>query len=661
MATLPDAKRILIENVQPAIDNGSYPVKREIWDAVDVVAEVFRDGHEKIIVRLLYKSRVQKAWNSAPMTCLNPGLDRWKGVFQVTELGFHDFAIQAFCDFYGSWAADTKKKYDAGLDVKSELLEGIDLAKRALKWIPKTELPKLKDFLKAAQTLKSPGARAGVLLSPEMVDLLSRYPDPSTEVLSERHFPIWVDRVKARFAAWYECFPRSCGNDIHKSGTFKDVAKRLPDIQKMGFDVLYFPPIHPIGFTKRKGPNNSLVCGPQDPGCPYSIGNETGGHDAIEPSLGDFSDFADLVEKCREMGMEIALDFALNCSPDHPYLKEHPEWFCHRPDGTIKFAENPPKKYEDIYPLNFETIDREGLWNELKRILLFWAEKGVKIFRVDNPHTKPFNFWEWIIREVQTVYPDVIFLAEAFTRPKVMQALAKAGFTQSYTYFTWRNFKNELTDYFTELTAPPVCDYLRANLFTNTPDIFPNFLQRGGKPAYKIRAVLAATMSSVYGIFQGFELCEGIPVPTKEEYLNSDKYEICVRDWNKPGNIKDLITKLNNIRRENPALQEYENLRFYETENEHILFYGKSLGDNHILIAVNLDPYQKQNSFVYIPIKMFGIKPEETYQVHDLLTDRRYLWKGEKNYVELDPSIEPANIFRIRRWIHREQDFDYYK
>jgi starch synthase (maltosyl-transferring) len=470
-----------------------------------------------------------------------------------------------------------------------------------------------------------------------------------------------VDRIAARFASWYECFPRSCAFEAGKSGTFKDVEARLPEIKAMGFDVLYFPPIHPIGFTNRKGPNNSLTCKTGDPGCPYSIGSPKGGHDAVEPSLGTMKDFEHLVKAAQGHGLEIALDFAINCSPDHPYLKEHKEWFSIRPDGTIKYAENPPKKYEDIYPINFESADRDNLWEELKRIFLFWAKKGVRIFRVDNPHTKPFNFWQWVIAEVQSEYPDTLFLAEAFTRPKVMKALAKLGFTQSYSYFTWRNFKQEIVEYFTELTTYPVAEYMRVNLFVNTPDIFPTFLQKGGRAAYKIRAALAATLSSVYGIFQGFELCEGDPVPNKEEYLNSDKYEIRFRNWNKPGNIKDMITRLNRIRNENPALQEYDNLRFYRAENEHILFYGKSLGDNHVLVAVNLDPFQRHNSFVYVPIERYGIKPDETYQVHDVLTDKRYLWKGEKNYVDLDPAGEPANVFVLRKWTAREQDFDYYK
>jgi starch synthase (maltosyl-transferring) len=661
MTMIPPPTRILIENIQPRIDDGRYPVKREEGDKVEVRADVFRDGHDHIIVRLLHRKRGDETWKRVPMKCVNAGLDVWCGFFIAGEPGPYEYVVEASCDLYGSWAADTQKKVDAGQDVMPELLEGMELANRALGWLAKPDSTRLKEYLKSAQVAKKQADKVEILLAPEIILLLTEHPDPATRVMSDRIMPLWVDRVRARYASWYECFPRSCGKTPGKSGTFKDVEHRLADIKAMGFDVLYFPPIHPIGFTNRKGPNNSLKAGKNDPGCPYSIGNKDGGHDAIESGLGDFASFEHLVKKCQENDMEIALDFAINCSPDHPYLKEHENWFSKRPDGTIKYAENPPKKYEDIYPLNFESPDREGLYQEMRRVLLFWAERGVRIFRVDNPHTKPFQFWEWLIKEVQAVYPDTLFLAEAFTRPKVMKALAKLGYTQSYTYFTWRNFKTEIEEYFTELTTPPVSDYMRANLFVNTPDINPTFLQRGGKGAFKIRAVLAATLSSVYGIYCGFEFCESEAIPGKEEYLNSEKYEIRVRDWKAPGNIKDLITRLNQIRRENPALQEYDNLEFLQAENEHILFFKKSFENNHLLIAVNLDPFQKHHTFVDIPLAKLGVKPDETYQVHDLLSDKRYLWKGEKNYVELDPQGIPANIFLIRRWLSREQDFDYFK
>lgn len=641
-------KRALIENVRPLVDGGLYPLKREPGDKVQVIAEIYRDGHQSIVAWVEYRVLGRKKWHQVPMLCTNPGMDLWECEFQVDQIGFYEYQIVAYCEEFGTWVFDTRKKVDAKVEYDSDILEGIALAKKYKSWLNESDREYLKGMIGKAEKANSDLQRWEILSNERFVRLLAENPDPASRV-EGNVYQVRVDREKARLAAWYECFPRSCSFEPGKHGTFKDVAKRLPHIADMGFDVLYFPPIHPVGFSKRKGANNSLTCTETDPGCPYSIGNKHGGHDAVEPALGTMKDFEELVEAAANYGIEIALDFAINCSPDHPYLQEHPDWFSKRPDGTIKFAENPPKKYEDIYPVNFETADFKGVWKEMLRIFLFWARKGVKIFRVDNPHTKPFAFWKWVIEEVQKKYPDVIFLAEAFTRPMVMKGLAKLGFTQSYSYFTWRNKKAELTEYFTELTTPPESDYYRANLFVNTPDIFPTFLQTGGRPAYKMRAVMAATLSTVYGIFQGFELCEGVPVPGKEEYLNSDKYEIRTRDWKAPGNIVDLITRLNKIRRENPALREYDNLQFYKADNDQVLFYGKSLGDNHILIAVNLDPFMKHSSFVHVPLEKFGLAPDQAYQMHDLLTDRRYLWCGSRNYIELDPNIEPAHVFLLRK------------
>ncbi|PKL42249.1 MAG: alpha-1,4-glucan--maltose-1-phosphate maltosyltransferase [Candidatus Riflebacteria bacterium HGW-Riflebacteria-1] len=641
-------KRVLIENVRPAVDAGLYPLKRELGDEVQVTADIFRDGHDKIAVWVEYRPQKRKNWQKVPMQCVNPGLDLWETSFKVDQIGVYEYKIVAYCEDYGSWILDTRKKVEAATDYASDLLEGIAKARNYGSWLTPVGREVLKKATTRAEKEADDRQRWQILSNERLVEMLEQNPDPAARVESQV-FLAQVDRVKARFAAWYECFPRSCGFEPGVHGTFKDVIKRLPHIAEMGFDVLYFPPIHPVGFSKRKGPNNSLVCAPGDPGCPYSIGSQYGGHDAIEPALGTFEDFAELVEAADKHGIEIALDFAINCSPDHPYLKQHPDWFSKRPDGTIKFAENPPKKYEDIYPINFESADYKSIWKEMLRIFLFWAKRGVKIFRVDNPHTKPFAFWHWVIAEVQDKYPDVVFLAEAFTRPKVMKALAKLGFTQSYSYFTWRNTQAELIEYFSELTTPPESYYYRANLFANTPDIFPPFLQSGGRPAYKIRAVLAATLSTVYGIFQGFELCEGVPVPGKEEYLHSDKYEIRTRDWKAPGNICDLITRMNKIRREHPALQEYDNLKFFESENDRVLFYGKSMGDDHILVVINLDPFIRHSAFVHVPLEHFGLTPEQGYQMHDLLTDRRYLWYGSKNYVELDPQAEPAHVFVLRK------------
>ncbi|HSC70209.1 MAG TPA: alpha-1,4-glucan--maltose-1-phosphate maltosyltransferase, partial [Candidatus Methylomirabilis sp.] len=424
----------------------------------------------------------------------------------------------------------------------------------------------------------------------------------------------------------------------------------------MGFDVVYLPPIHPIGQSFRKGKNNSLTAGPEDPGSPWAIGNLHGGHKAVEAALGTLDDFRAFIQAARDVGIEIALDYALQCSPDHPYVREHPEWFYARPDGTIKYAENPPKKYQDIYPLNFYCRDRQALWEELKSILLFWIEQGVRIFRVDNPHTKPIPFWAWIIGEIQAVYPDVIFLSEAFTRPKVMQALAKVGFTQSYTYFTWRNFKQELIDYFSELTQGEMAEYFRGNLFTNTPDILPPILQQGGRGAFKMRLALAATLSPLYGIYSGYELCEDVPIPGTEEYQDSEKYEIKLRDWDAPGHLKDYVAQINRIRRENPALQEYRNLRFYRSDDDNVLFFGKrSLdGQNTILVAVNLDPFELHQARLELPLQELGIGPDERFRVHELITDGQHLWRGPVQTIRLDPGEEPVSIFRVNPFPHKD-------
>ncbi len=462
-----------------------------------------------------------------------------------------------------------------------------------------------------------------------------------------------VDPVLARFGAWYETFPRSLGAPS-RPGTLADCVVHLPRIAGMGFDVLYLPPIHPIGRTFRKGRNNTLPAAPDDPGSPWAIGNEHGGHKGIEPALGTLADFRALVAAAAEHKVEIALDYALQCSPDHPYVREHPEWFYARPDGSIKYAENPPKKYQDIYPLNFYCRDREALWEELKSILLFWIDQGVRIFRVDNPHTKPLPFWGWLIGEIQAVHPEVIFLSEAFTRPKIMHALAKAGFTQSYTYFTWRNFKHEIINYFTELTQTEEAEYFRGNLFTNTPDILPPILQQGGRPAFVLRLVLAATLSPAYGIYSGFELCEHAALPDSEEYRDSEKYEIKHRDYSATGNLEPLITRVNAIRRENPALQQYRNLRFYPCSDDNMLCYGKQHGDNAVVICVNLDPFDTHTTDVQLPLETLGIGPDERFAVEDLLAGGRHLIKGAAQRIRLDPGESPALVWRLTRFPHKD-------
>lgn len=653
----------VIENIQPTVDGGKFPIKREVGDTLTVRATVYRDGHDVIIVLLKYREKYgQDDWHEVEMESLNPGLDLWQGGFVLEKNVRYLYTVEAYTDVYQSWLRDTAKKFEAGQDISSELLEGLNLLLAASRRLKQPEI--LEYMLSSLNAAENPGEKMRIFSEGQLIRFMKHNSDRSDAGVYEPYLEVTVDRVRARYAAWYEMFARSQGTTPGQSATFADCKARLPEIKAMGFDVVYLPPIHPIGVTKRKGPNNSLTSGPGDPGSPYAIGSHEGGHMAIEPGLGTLDDFADFERACRAMGMEIALDFAINSSPDHPYVKEHPEWFFKRPDGTIKYAENPPKKYEDIYPLNFHAPDDhwKDLWEEMKTVLLFWIERGVRIFRVDNPHTKPVPFWEWVITELQQQYPDVIFLAEAFTRPPMMKMLAKIGYTQSYTYFTWRNFKQEIVDYFTELTQSDMKEYFRGNLFANTPDILPQILQEGGRPAFKMRFVLAATLSSVYGIYNGYELCENAAVPGKEEYLNSEKYEFKVWDWDRPGNIKYLITKVNQIRRDNPALHQYTNLRFYRADNDNILFYGKVTEDkqNIILVAVNLDPYSAHESALYIPIQEFGIGWEETYQLHNLITDERMLCKGDQVVIRLDPQVEPAYIFQLKRWLRREHDFDYF-
>jgi len=649
-----DVRTAWIENVWPELDGGRFPVKHEVGELLEVTADILREGHEALAAVLRYRTVKDTEWRETRMESL--GNDRWTARFPLEENTRYVYSIEAYPDPYKSWVEDLQKRLAADMEVTSELLEGAELLRRTLPRAAGADRKRLEERLAEFEATALPEARTQILLSADTAELMETYPDRSGASRYDRDLEVVVDRPQARFAAWYEVFPRSQGKTPGKHGTFKDCIDRLPDIVAMGFDVIYLPPIHPIGRSFRKGKNNSLPAGPDDPGSPWAIGNEFGGHKAVEPALGSLDDFRAFVRAARQVGLEIALDYALQCSPDHPYVKEHPEWFHLRPDGTIKYAENPPKKYQDIYPLNFYCRDREALWEEMKSILLFWIEQGVRIFRVDNPHTKPIPFWAWLIGEIQAVYPDVIFLAEAFTRPKVMQALAKVGFTQSYTYFTWRNFKNELIDYFTELTQTEVAEYFRGNLFPNTPDILPPILQQGGRPAFKMRLALAATLSTLYGIYSGYEFCENAAIPGTEEYLDSEKYEIKVRSTDAPGSIRDYIARMNAIRRENPALREYRNLRFYDSDDDNILVYGKRShdGGNAILVAVNLDPFEPHQALARLPLADLGIGADERFQVHELITDVRHLWKGSVQTIRLDPREEPAMIFRVNRFPHKD-------
>ncbi|MGH2533923.1 MAG: alpha-1,4-glucan--maltose-1-phosphate maltosyltransferase [Thermomicrobiales bacterium] len=642
---------ILIEHVYPELDCGRYPVKREVGDTLEVAADIFKEGHDKVAAVLRYRRVDDAVWSDVEMCLIDN--DRWSASFPLTKNTRYVYTVEAFPDLFETWRDELTKKIGAGLDVSLELIEGDRIAAESCDRSA-GDAPAFSDLLARARSATSQADAVAIMLSDELADLVRRHRSRAGAVAHPRELEVVVDRVAARYAAWYELLPRSAGNVQGQSATFQDVIERVPAIAAMGFDVLYFLPIHPVGHTNRKGPNNTLVAGPDDPGVPYAIGNELGGHDAIDPSLGTLEDFHEVVRVARAHGMEIALDFAIQCSPDHPWAREHPDWFHIRPDGSIKYAENPPKKYEDIYPINFATPTWRELWAELKRIVLYWVDQGVRAFRVDNPHTKPTVFWEWLIREVQRDHPDVIFLSEAFTRPKVMKALAKAGFAQSYTYFTWRNFKREIIEYFTELTQTDVAEYLRGNLFANTHDILPYILQEGGRPAFKMRFALAATLSSVYGIYSGFELCENTAVPGKEEYLRSEKYEYKVWDWDRPGNIIDYVTHLNAIRREHVALQEYDNLRFYGADDDNILCYGKATieRDDIIVIVVNLDPFQAHETNIHLPIQEFGIGEGDQYRVTELVTRESFLWTGGTQYVRLDPHWEPALIYSIRPWTH---------
>jgi starch synthase (maltosyl-transferring) len=640
----------VIENLQPLVDGGRYLVKRVVGDDLVVEADVFKDGHDVVAAALKWRRLGETRWHETAMVHVDN--DRWRGVCTLYENALYEYTIEAWTDKFRGWQHEFSTKFEAGLEnLRSEALEGAALLdEAAARAATLADAERLRQLAEEIRTQEN-AAINEIAHSGELEVLMATYPDRANATQYAPYPRVVVDRKEARTAAWYEFFPRSAEGFGDRGSTFRDCLPRVDDARAMGFNVIYFPPIHPIGRTNRKGRNNSVTCEPWEPGVPYAIGSEFGGHKAIEPALGTFEDFAWLESEIRARGMEIALDFAINCSPDHPYVREHPEWFYKRPDGTIKYAENPPKKYEDIYPLNFRCENWRELWDEMKSIILFWAERGVRTFRVDNPHTKPVAFWEYLISNVRAQYPDVIFLSEAFTKPKMMRALAKAGFNQSYTYFTWRQTKAELTEYFTELTQTGMREYFRGNLFTNTPDILPLHLREGGRPMFMIRAVLAATLSSVYGIYSGFELCENDALPGREEYLDSEKYQWKERDWDVPGNIKDWIARLNRIRKENRALHLYDNLRFYRTENDAILCYGKMTAarDNIILVVVNLDPEHAQNSYVHIPLAEFGPMDSDVYQVHDLLSDARYLWRGERNYVELHPQVQPAHIFRIRR------------
>ncbi|HVX11769.1 MAG TPA: alpha-1,4-glucan--maltose-1-phosphate maltosyltransferase [Pirellulales bacterium] len=653
-------RRVVIAQVQPQIDGGRYAIKRIVGEQVAVQAVAFADGHDLVRAVLRHRHESEHDWHEVVMEPL--GQDRWLGTFNTAQVGRHFYTLAAWVDRYDTWCRDMRKRIDADQDVGIELLVGARLLREAAERTGGHEAGRLEDAAATLSADRGVASRALAALDPALVELARKYPDRSRQTTYQHELAVVVDGPKARCSAWYEMFPRSCASEPGRHGTLKDCARRLPYVASMGFDVLYLPPIHPIGTSYRKGKNNSPQAEAGDVGSPWGIGSEEGGHKAIHPALGTFDDFHELVEQARTFGIDVALDVALQCSPDHPYVKEHPEWFRLRPDGSIQYAENPPKKYQDIYPIDFETPQWRELWDELKSIFTFWIGHGVRIFRVDNPHTKPFAFWEWVIAEVKRDNPDAIFLSEAFTRPQVMYELAKRGFTQSYTYFTWRNTSQELKKYFTELTCTEVHEFFRPNVWPNTPDILPEYLQTGGRPAFMSRLVLAATLGANYGIYgPAFELCEGRPrEPGSEEYLNSEKYQLVEWDLTRSDNLAQFIGRVNQIRRENPALQSDGDLQFHDTTNEQLLCYSKQAGSNLVIAIVNLDPYHKHSGWVEIPAARLGLEANRPYQVHDLLGEGRYLWHGERNYVELDPRIVPAHLFRVRRWVRTEHQFEYF-
>ena len=637
--------RIALERLTPTVDGGAFPVKRVVGETIAVEVDVLTDGHGTVMAELLWKATDEKSWTRMPLKAL--GNDRWQGTFTPSRVGRHLFTVEAWRDDYASLAHEIEVKHQAGVDIASELTE----ARRFLEAVNARAVPCNTTAIGAAlAALSSDDVEAGVraLLNHATIKAVL---SAAERTYCTQHEPITLDveRPQAAFASWYELFPRSQSNHPQRHGTFDDVIARLPDIRRMGFDVLYFPPIHPIGKTNRKGRNNTLIPAPDDLGSPYAIGSPEGGHDAIHPLLGTLEDFRRLVCATRENGLEIALDFAIQCSPDHPWLRDHPGWFNWRSDGSIKYAENPPKKYEDIVNVDFYATDASGLWAALRAIVLHWASEGVRIFRVDNPHTKPLPFWEWMITDVRALYPDVIFLSEAFTRPKMMYRLAKLGFSQSYTYFTWRNTKQELTDYLTELTTTEVKEFFRPHFFVNTPDINPYFLQTSGRAGFLIRAVLAATLSGLWGVYSGFELCESAPLPGREEYLDSEKYQIRVRDQNAPGNIVSEIAMLNRLRRAHPALQSHLQVKFYNAFNDQILLYGKmsSSREDMILIAVSLDPHHVQEADFELPLWEWKLPDHGSLRVEDLIGGHTSVWSGKLQRVRLDPAKLPYAIWRL--------------
>ncbi len=650
--TNPHAPTVVIDAIYPSLEGGRYPVKRVVDEPLEVSADIFKDGHDILSAVLKWRRVGTRRWFEAPMKMQDN--DRWTASCTFTSIGRWEYHIEAWEDGYRSWKKAFLARWKGeDPEIGIEALEGARMltesADRARAAGANEVATQLEDCARMLKTV-APAEIMDLLQSDELQALMDLHPDRELATSSRMHHAL-VERERARFSAWYEFFPRNALGRANHHSTFRDCLPRLDDAKAMGFDVIYFPPIHPIGKTNRKGKNNTLLAYADDVGSPWAIGSAEGGHKCVEPALGTLEDFVWLVGQARERGLEIALDFAINCSPDHPYVKAHPDWFFQRPDGSIRYAENPPKKYQDIYPINFHCADWKSLWRELISVVLFWVEKGVKIFRVDNPHTKPVAFWEELIAEVQRIEPETIFLAEAFTRPKMMQTLGKVGFTQSYTYFTWRTNKHELREYATELSASDMRWYYRGNFWPNTPDILPHELQNAPASKFRIRAALAATLSSTWGMYSGYELCEGKPLPGREEYLDSEKFQLYNRDWNAPGNIKSFITHLNRIRREHPAMHLYDNLRFHQADHDQVLCYSKATPDfkDRILCIVSFDAYNGVASMVHLDLAALGLDGSRPYQVTDLMHGQSYQWQGSSNYVALNPHGVAMHLFEVKQ------------
>ena len=655
-------KRVVIEGIHPELDAGRFPIKRTPGEDVTVEADIFTDGHDAVAAELLYRAAQDSEWSRVPMQSLVN--DRWRGRFPIDAIGQYVYTVEAWVDHFQSWRRDLLKRIAAQSDADIDYLAGAELVGAAAL---RSEGSDANWLQRTAEALRSDiplEAKRDIATAPALDTIVMRYPDRELPSQYENELKIVVDPPKARFSAWYEFFPRSASPEPGRHGTLRDSEAMLPYIAEMGFDVVYLPPIHPIGWNFRKGRNNAVVAAAGEPGSPWAIGSAEGGHKSVHPDLGSIDDLDRFVEKASSLGLDVALDVAFQASPDHPYVKDHPEWFKKRPDGTIQYAENPPKKYQDIYPFDFETVNWQEMWAEFKSIFLFWIDHGIKSFRVDNPHTKAFPFWEWVITEVKKDHPEVLFLSEAFTRPKVMYRLAKLGFSQSYTYFPWRNAKDELTSYLTELTQTDVREFLRPNQWPNTPDILTEFLQTGGRPAFMMRFVLAATLGASYGIYgPPFELCEGAPrQPGSEEYLDSEKYQIREWDLNRADSLREFIALVNRIRRANPALHNDWSLRFHAVENEALICYSKRSLDesNLIVVIVNLDPHHVHSGYVDFGSANLPLDVSRPFQLHELLTGARYIWSGPRNYVEIDPASVPAQIFLVRKPLRTEKDFEYF-